>query len=285
MPERNVTPLPQVPIKRSAIQYLRSETIGQDFQIDISLPASYAESDKQYPVIYMLDSSSEFPIVAGNLRMLQFGMEMPEVILVGIGYKDASPLQVYSWRIHDLTPTNDPEDAQRRKGDVFPMLDGIESGGADDFIEFIETQVKPLVNQTWRVDPGDQTLLGHSLGGLFGLYVLFHHTDSFDKYVLASPSLWWDKTVSYQYEETYARTNPDMAKRIFMSVGELEDQEKLVSHMKKMSDRISARQYPGLKIDTHIFEGESHYSVIGTAFNRGLQFVFKDQMPIQPTAS
>src|SRR3546814_19712655 len=47
------------------------------------------------------------------------------------------------------------------------------SGGADDFLAFIEHELKPLIAQRYPVDARRQILFGHSYGGLFTLYTLF----------------------------------------------------------------------------------------------------------------
>nr|WP_231860060.1 alpha/beta hydrolase-fold protein [Bordetella parapertussis] len=75
--------------------------------------------------------------------------------------------------------TPDPRSPQRR------------NGGAEAWLEFIETRVKPWVAGTTRVDTGRQTLYGHSYGGLFVLHTLLARPQTFQRYVAASPSLWW----------------------------------------------------------------------------------------------
>jgi predicted alpha/beta superfamily hydrolase len=259
-----------------------SQVVGETFKIDVALPYTYRKSEKRYPVIYLTDGNGYFSFVVGNLRMLQLAGEMPDVIVVGIGYSDASVVDVLAKRQRDLTPTLDANSAENS-----PMPEGITSGGADKFLEFINTELKPVINQSYRTDPDDETVVGYSLGGLFSFHVLMNHTDAFDKYVIGSPSLWWDKGVSFQYESVYAASHDDLAKRVFMSVGSLEQPPGdtfglMISNMTRMAELLESRKYPGLVLDTHIFDGETHQSGIGTALNRGLRKVFKDQMPPPP---
>ena len=64
-------------------------------------------------------------------------------------------------------------------------------GGADAFLAFIATDVKPLIESELAIDRGRQALFGHSFGGLFVLHVLFTRPESFQSYVAASPSITW----------------------------------------------------------------------------------------------
>jgi alpha-beta hydrolase superfamily lysophospholipase len=51
--------------------------------------------------------------------------------------------------------------------------------------------VRARIAAGWPLDPRRQVLCGHSLGALFGLYVLTHRPRAFDGYALSSPSVWW----------------------------------------------------------------------------------------------
>jgi predicted alpha/beta superfamily hydrolase len=266
-------PSPAV-IRNSASYVLDAEKIDQRFRIDVALPSSYGEGDRRYPVVYVTDGGGNFPIVVGNLRMLTLGREMPEVLVVGIGYDGIDVARILRVRARDLTPTIRESERERESEEVL-------SGGASDFVDFIENELKPFINDNYRTDADNETLIGYSLGGLFGLHVLFNHTDSFDKYIIGSPSIWWDDTVSFDYEADYAQNHQDLAKRVFMSTGGLEerpaDDSRMVTNMVKMFQRLRSRHYASLDIDHHVFEGETHMSCMGTAFSRGLRFVFRDE--------
>jgi predicted alpha/beta superfamily hydrolase len=284
----NNAPAPQlVAIAGSVTHVLRSEKINETFKIDVALPNSYGMGERNYPVVYVTDGGGNFPIVVGNLRMLSLGFEMPDVIVVGIGYNTADIPRILAIRTRDLTPTNDLSYTEEaRKSPMFPLPADVTPGGADNFVNFINRELKPFVNKNYRTDADNETLVGYSLGGLFGLHVLFNHTDSFDKFIIGSPSIWWDETVSFRFEAEYAENNKDLTKKVFMSSGGLEEDadgdSRMVTNMIKMYSRLNSRPYPGLVLDHYVFAGETHMSGMGTAFNRGLRFVFKDEMPTPP---
>ena len=172
---------PPVAIAGSVTHVLSSEKINETFKIDIALPNSYGMGDRKYPVVYVTDGGGNFPIVVGNLRMLSLGFEMPDVIVVGIGYNTANIPRILAVRTRDLTPTNDHAYTERaRKSPMFALPDDITPGGADDFVAFINGELKPFINKNYRTDSDNETLIGYSLGGLFGLHVLFNHTGSWN---------------------------------------------------------------------------------------------------------
>jgi predicted alpha/beta superfamily hydrolase len=122
-----------------------------------------------------------------------------------------------------------------------------------------------------------------SYGGLFGLYVLFHHPDTFNRYVIGSPAIHHDNRVTLTYESNYAANHDDLPVRVFMSVGEREEVDdpliessfQFVTNMKTLAKTLRERSYPGLRLTTHVFEDETHGSVIPATFSRGLRVVFE----------
>jgi len=265
-----------VTIPDTAVYTLKANHIGSEFRIEIALPSDYEQSKQSYPVIYLTDGNWFFPIVVGNVRNLLVGPELPQPIIVGIGYQTESSQAIRRLRMRDLTPPTDEKWLELvRKGPLAPHLEGIDPEGAEKFIAFIDHELKPFMNSHYRTRPDNETLIGHSGGGLFAFYVLMTHTDSFDKYIIGDPPFLWDQGASYKYEENYSKTNKDLPKKVFLSIctpDEMHD---------KMVNRLTKRKYPSLDIGHHTFEGETHLSVVGTAINRGLRFVFKNEIPEQ----
>lgn len=267
-----------VTISDSSQYVIHSETIGQNFRIDVAMPVAFPiQVTDTYPVVYVLDGNSIFPIVYSNARVLQGGPEMVPAIFVGIGYDTTIPLEIVALRDRDLTPTYDEsyhEQLNNRR--LIPLPFQVESGGAANFINFIEREVKPFVNANYPTDSSNETLVGYSLGGLFSLYVLLNHTDSFDKYVIGSPSIWWDDSISLTYEENYAQSHTDLAKSVFISANSLET-ERTRTDVNSMYNRLLDRNYENLKIEKIVFEGETHMSGIGVSLNRGLKNMFSEE--------
>ncbi len=276
---------------------LKTGLIPQALRIYVSLPFDYASSGEHYPVIYVTDGDSLFPRLYATLRTLDAPArnvagktEVPTAILVGITYDDdlhdPTSKSSLSWRIRDFTPPMDASyiDAyvEHRARNGTPMIDGAVPGGADKFLSIIEDEIKPYINSRYRVDTSDETYVGYSQGGLFGLYVLFQHTAAFDRYVIGSPSLWWGNEVGFDLEAGYASTHDNLNKSVFISVGADEkntEPAKMISNVQEMARRLEARAYPSLQLTSTVIDGENHLSGISAALSKGIRAVFQQQSP------
>ncbi len=230
---------------------------GQAYVLQISLPAGYAASTKKYPVVYLMDSQWDFPLLTALYGQQYFDGFIPEVIIVGITWGGEHP-NPDSLRARDYTPTNEKQLPQ--------------SGGADKFLSVIKNEVFPLVQKNYRVDEHDRTLVGCSLGGLFTMYTLFTHPDMFNRYVAASPAFTWDNNVLYKYEEQYHANASNPPAKLFMCVGGVETS---VPDYEKLTAFLNNRHYSNLEIESKVLENTGHSGTKGIGYEKGLQFVFK----------
>jgi len=85
-----------------------------------------------------------------------------------------------------------------------------------------------------------------------------------------------------KFEEEYAAAHTDLPAEVFMSVGLLEEDPEIpesataamVTNVREMADRLTSRNYPGLSLTTHFFEGETHLSVIPLNLSWGLRTLY-----------
>jgi predicted alpha/beta superfamily hydrolase len=228
---------------------LHSEYVGQNFELSISLPRSYKNSDTNYPVIFLLDSYWAFPSVKGITDALSWPSSIiPEVILVGIGYGGSGQEAALNWvvgRTRDLTPSVNKlrEESYENRLKRGGMIDiDIETGGAPQFLEFIAKELFPFIESNYRIDNNLRMLSGHSAGGLFGLFVLFHDPNLFSKYFIGSPSITtFQDSITFEFEANYALEHTDLPADVFMSVGQLEKENS--ESMKRISDLLDSHNY------------------------------------------
>ncbi len=221
------------------------------------MPAGYAKSDKKYPVVYLMDSQWDFPLLTALYGEQYFDGFIPELIIVGITWGGDHP-NPDSLRARDYTPTNEKRLPQ--------------SGGADKFLSVIKNEIFPFVENNYRVDANDKTLVGCSLGGLFTMYTLFTHSDMFNRYVAASPAFTWDNSVLYKYEEQYHVKSTNPPAKLFMCVGGV---ELSVPGFEKLTSFLNNRNYTKLQIKSMVLENTGHSGTKGEGYARGMQFVFK----------
>ncbi|WP_229779307.1 alpha/beta hydrolase [Pseudomonas matsuisoli] len=149
-----------------------------------------------YPVIYLLDGNAALATLDEALLSEMSRAEPP--VIVAIGYATDLRFDTTA-RAYDYTP-------QLPGGQ--PVVDDIvrerKGGGADTFLDLIEGQIKPRVSSIAPVDLKRQTLWGHSYGGLFTLHALFTRPQSFQSYVAADPSIWWQEGYILNEEKGFA---------------------------------------------------------------------------------
>lgn len=166
------------PFVLGVIKEIQSKVLGEKRILNIYLPEGYQENDSiSYPVIYLLDGSAneDFIHIVGLVQFNSFEWvnQVPKSIVVGIANVD---------RRRDFTfSTTIPEDKK-----AYPT-----TGHSDQFISFIEKELQPFIEQTYRTT-NSKTIIGESLGGLLATEILFKKPALFNKYIIVSPSLWWD---------------------------------------------------------------------------------------------
>jgi len=282
MDDASSASIPEVTISETEVHMISSSLVDQEFKILVALPHKYKKSDRTYPVLYMLDANGTFGIMTETVRLLNFTMEMRNMIVVGIGYPVNSFRETMSLRTRDYTPTEDDDAWEKTLKFIPDAPPSLGTGGAINFLNFIRKELFPFIDDNFRTKPEDRILAGSSLGGLFSLYTLFHQPDSFNRYIIGSPSIWWDKEIMFTYENEYAKNHSDLSARVFMSVGSLEEKEgyqrdaelAMVSNMNKLAKRLRERNYPNLKLTTHVFEDETHISVTPATLSRGIRMVY-----------
>jgi len=262
---------PPVQIFGTEVRPLTSKAVeGMEYQIYTALPEGYESSSETYPVLYFLDAWAQFGILKQSYWLLRFYNEVPPLLLVGIAFEgDAQDLLYY--RARDYTPTIVPP--EKLSPEIAPLTPV--SGGAPNFLRFLETELFPTIEAEYRADKSDRAIFGVSYGGLFATYILFNRPELFQRYLLGNPSLWWDEEVILEHEENYAKTHESLPAKVFVTIGS-EEGKGLISRWEKLRDRINSRNYDGLELASKIFEGETHMSVIPATHSRALRVLYND---------
>lgn len=232
------------------------------YPVFIQLPASYQrEPQRQYPLVVLLDANYSFPLVAGALRFPTQSGWMQEVLLVALSYEKGS--RGSSSRIRDFTPSLDKSWQQA-------------TGQAQAHLTFLRDTLLPHIERHYRVSQSERSLAGHSLGGLFGAYVLLTEPKLFNNYVLSSPSIWFHKH-SLLALPAIAASQPA---KVYLAVGELEtpaygEGQDMVAAAKQFQQKLAALQNPKLQLRLVVVPGASHATVFPTTAVQGLEWFYR----------
>ena len=246
-----------------------------------------------YPVVVVTDANMGFPIAATMAGT--FAMSGKAAIVVGVGYATDDVMELIGLRNRDLTPPTPLSAIKQNPGRPAPKIE--DYGGSEDFYRFLVEELRPAVAAAYPIDADNQTLYGHSLGGLFTVGVLLNHPESFRNFVASSPSLFWNNRSTLKEVPRFVRKirAKEAAPRVLIMVGA--DEQKVIeilpgmthAQMKKMmrewrmvdnarelASRIKAiKGRPGYSVDFHAFEDEDHLTVLPATISRALAFVLR----------
>lgn len=249
---------------------LTCDISGVDHVVSVSLPARYDKLETA-PLVLCLDAPWVFGTAADACRIMSMSQEAPEAVVVGLSFSGDDMGQYLLDRARWYTPT----------GWVPPAKTGATGLAVDDYghalvlQSFVADQLLPHLESKYRID--ERWIVGHSFSALCALRWLLAKPEMFDKWLLASPSVWWHDRVILDIEAAYAEANDDLPTKVFLSAGadesilDEDDYFRMVSNVEVLGATLASRQYPGLELHREMIPGETHSSVIGPAISRGLK--------------
>jgi predicted alpha/beta superfamily hydrolase len=263
----------QVSNDQPGVTRMYAKAVGDSFSIYVQLPADYLPGQRErYPVVYMLDANLYYDIMATTLQKYATVGLAPNVILVGIGYKDFMEM-----------------DSLRNRDDTYPVAipeyEMSVSGGADKFLSFINNELISHIDATYQTDTTKRVLMGHSLGGYFTMYAFWQDllgNSKIHTYIAASPSLHYNNY--YLLDElTAAATHQEAAHKrtLYLTYGGLENGEDTsVMTLNKLSARLagifSARSADSIRYKSDIYSNLDHMDTQLPTFIKGLQWGFEE---------
>jgi predicted alpha/beta superfamily hydrolase len=275
---------------------MTSKISGRTYRIFVYQPLS-PPPEGGYPVVVTTDANLTFPLAATMASgfALRGG---PAPMIVGVGYAADEPLTPMFMRNRDLTPPTPAEAIPPIPG--LPPPDPQNYGGDEDFYRFLVEELRPAIAAAHPVNPDDQTLFGHSLGGLFVLGMLFRHPTAFKNFVASSPSIWWNGRAILAEEAAFSAQVQagEIAPRVLVMIGAKEQDDptkppvpsmtleqavamirdaRMVDNACELGGRLTAlKGADGYAARFHNLADEDHMSVTATAVTRALWFAMED---------
>ncbi len=261
---------------------LYSDILEEQREIWVQLPESFNPSSKtKYPVIYVLDGGVHLNAVYTVLNYYWGGF-IPEMVIVGISNREN--------RIRDLTTSV----VETRREIEFKQ----ETGGAEIFTSFIETELIPYIDNKYPVTDY-RTLIGHSYAGLFTVNTLINHTDLFVNYLAIDPSFDWDdQKLLKQSTEVLSNKNFDGVSLYISMSGQLHLQNDDITFSNVMQDSseytlfarsilefshlLEVNKQNGLNFQWKFYESDLHGTLPLPSIMDGLIYLF-NWFPIENT--
>ncbi len=260
---------PQTPPPKAfvlgVIEEIDSKVLAEKRIVNIYLPEGYQAGDTvRYPVIYLLDGSADedFIHVVGLVHFNSFPWieRVPKSIVVGIANTD---------RRRDFTyPTT--LEADRKKFAT--------AGKSGQFIAFLQTELQPHIERRYKTTSA-KTLIGQSLGGLLATEILFKNPALFTRYIIISPSLWWDN--GSLLAQTPAVASPGFTRPtdVYIGVGK----EGLAANglprvmevdANLLAEKLRAAKSSGLKVHFDYLPQEDHATITHQAVFNAFRLLY-----------
>jgi predicted alpha/beta superfamily hydrolase len=214
------------------------EEINDTFVVHLSLPEGYDKS-KKYPLVLMTDGVwrlSDHP----QLRQLMLKGEVEDVILVSVGYPNG--YDYFTIRERDLVTQ------------------------PDLYLQFLVDNLMPYLCDNYSIDKTRVTLTGHSYGGYWALYALFHSDtiakNTFQSYYIGSPSVQVNTNLAFAaaFEKWYYERKQELNCSVYVTVGGDEEQG-FRSMIESFLDGMKEHTYKGLSMEYEVIEGYTHDTV------------------------
>ncbi|MFX3635388.1 MAG: alpha/beta hydrolase [Candidatus Pristimantibacillus sp.] len=242
-----------------------------EYRIMIAIPKD-APPENGYPIIYALDGDAVFQTLSEAARLqTRKPHGYDPAVIVGIGYPSKEPFDM-NRRCYDFTMPAQAENLPvRPNGQEWP-----EHGGADAFLDFIESELKLEIAQDYPIDSSRQSIFGHSLGGLFVLHALFTRPQMFQSYVAGSPSIWWNNRMVLQEIDNFESFLLQEANkpRLMLTIGE-EELVDMVRDTEQLAESLKPLVEQGFYSELVKFSEEGHVSVLPAAISRTVKFALK----------
>jgi hypothetical protein len=176
-----------LPALKGAYFALRSAETGTTYHIYIRYPDGYeTDPTRRYPIVYLLDGDSTFPLLAPEHLFIHYDDKVPEAIIVGIAYGSFK---------------------NKRHFDFSPQSGKTDEGGAPAFERFLRDRLIPAVEGRVRGDAARRILVGQSRGGGFVFYSAFTDPDLFWARVASSPTLTPGRDIYFGPPRSAGRTD------------------------------------------------------------------------------
>jgi predicted alpha/beta superfamily hydrolase len=232
---------------------LESAQVGRRFHIFVKLPESYAmEPQRRYPVSYVLDGDSLYPMLAPQNLFLTYDEGVPEAIIVSIAYGSFDP------------------SVNMRHIDFRPILEDGTVGGAANFLRMLSEELLPKIDAAYRTDTSRRTLFGQSRGGAFVLYAANEQPSLFHAFIASNPGREPDQ---HLYGVNRAPTNIRTSGLVLVTSGS-RDRDYLRAGAEEWRRLVATRNDLPWRAELVEIAGGTHAASVTQAYRAGILRAF-----------
>lgn len=211
-----------------------SEALGEERKLQVYVPANYQTSDKDYPVLYVLDGQWNFMNAVAIQQTLKVPSNLPEMIIVG-------------------TVNQNP---QRRR--LF--------GEENKFKRYLLDEVLPYIDSNYRTSR-ERLLFGWEMSAFFATNVFFNHSQLFDGAIITNGGDSSDTEI-----QKFNDANKEQTKYLFIANSDKDIYT--VKYGKNLSRKLKQYANKQLNWRYQKFNEEVHASVPYVTMYQGLKHYY-----------
>ncbi|SHM39320.1 alpha/beta hydrolase [Flavobacterium xinjiangense] len=255
------------PFVLGTIEEINSKILSEKRIVNIYLPEGYNQNDTiKYPVTYLLDGSADedFIHVVGLFQFNSFSWinRVPKSIVVGIANID---------RKRDFTYQTTIEEDKKRY---------ITCGKSANFISFIETELQPFIEKKYKTN-NSKTIIGQSLGGLLATEIVLKKPTLFNKYIIISPSLWWNNGSLLNEESEIYQENFKDKIDIYIGVGKEGLTPSKIPHVMEvdanlLAEKLKSTKSKNVKVSFDYLPQEDHATITHQAIFNAMRILYPE---------
>jgi predicted alpha/beta superfamily hydrolase len=260
---------------------MRSNALGRNFEIFVSLPAGADQPGRRYPALFALDANAGFATVADLVARLAAAGEIQDTVVVGVGTPRSEGEREFAYRrFEEFSP---PASADYRFDDelgrFFRSAFALRGQEAKDrlrkapgLFRFLAAELIPTLLAQLPIDPARLSLLGHSAAGTFVGYALSREDSPFASYLCLSPGVGMSGGWLLREARSPAR-QAERLLRVFAALGS----EELGNRFNCMAGIPQTQLYAQLlreqgraQVEFHQLDGETHITLYPRALAQAL---------------
>ena len=118
--------------------------------------------------------------------------------------------------------------------------------------------------------------MGHSFGGLFGVYSFLENPESFNDYILISPSIATRADyIQDAFKQKILNSNDELNNKIYFSWGT--EESRLQKSSLWLLEGLESKKLKNLKWKYEVHPGKNHHTVVPVSLMNGLLYVFEKE--------
>ncbi len=230
---------------------IHSQILDEDRLLFVHLPRGYEDTQLAYPVLYLLyvDIYNYFADAVIITEKLGGTGEIPPVIIIGVANTN---------RYRDLLPI-------KTRGRS-------EAGGAENFLRFLEEELIPHVDKTYRTK-NFRILAGPQAAAVFSLYALITKPRLFNAFLSENPFMNPENAVFlYPKAEQFFKSTDSLKNFLYIKC-ETNERSQDLEYAERFAKLLESEKPEGFRYKVE-FREPSGYFITPMPFQKGLRTLF-----------